>query len=314
MIIKEISNSAPENLQTMLCKLDACTVPSIEEFERCDCDCFEGCLEKFPVFAKVGGTDKQNDKSSFLYRVLTATDTGSIKLLKKNGNEFEELATLNSATYGTFYDFGTWSQYTDQDLYFGYELEWLSVFTAHGRGEYQIKAELTVTGSSVEKFSQIFVLEEYTDRRADGTVKIQTVQNGDIRRSQFDFTGMEWNQYVRLKGFFGFRTPEFITEEYLTNDYKEEQIQDEIRDEYTLEIESFLEGEVLEDFIYTRLLANEIFVTDYNLCNTNKAKFCDFPVKMQSFEQVFEDRYRKGSLYSLKFTDRFKDNFKRNYK
>ena len=164
------------------------------------------------------------------------------------------------------------------------------------------------------KWSDIYNLLEFSDSRADQTFVMRTLMNGKIKRSAFDFTGINWENWIRLPGYFGFRTPEFITEEYLTNNYEEEQIQDEIRDEYTLWIEKLLDASVSEEFIYHNLLANEIFITDYNLCNTDKKKFTNFPVKPSSIDEPVEDRYTKGRFYKVKFTDRFKDNFKRNHK
>lgn len=315
MILLEIGNSEPEQLHAMACKIESCTFDGIDALEFCDCSCNQGCQIKLPVFAKPGGTDYQNDKSSFLFRVLTATDSAAIKLFKKENNQWIEKVDLTaSPTYGTPYPFGTWTTYPGQELYIGYQLNWSSVYTNFGHGEYYVVGELTVLGDSIEQRSDIFELLEYSDDRADGTFVIHNIQNGNIKRSPFDWTGMEWNQWLRLPGYFGFRRPTFITEEHLTNEYEEEQIQDEIRDEYTLEINEFLNGELAEELIYRRLLANKLFITDYNQCNTFRNKFINFPVKPSSIEDPFEDRYRAGILYEIKFTDRFKDNFKRNYK
>lgn len=314
MIFLESTNTAPENLHAMACKLETCTVDPVDESEFCDCRCNDQCQLKLRVFANPGGEDKENDCTSFLFRLLDAADTGEIKLFKKENEVWVEKETLNDPSFGTFYPVGTWTNCPGQELYFGYKLDWEPVFTTHGHGEYYVMAEMTILGSSVNQFSDIYSLLEYTDERADETVVIHTIQNGNIRRSAFDWTGMEWEQWIRLDGYFGFPKPTFITEEYLLNNYKEEQLQDEIRDEYTLEIDTKMTGPLAQDFIYTRLLANEFFVTDYNKCNTDKKRFCNFPVKPLSIEDPFEDRFAIGRFYTVKFTDRFKDNFKRNHK
>lgn len=314
MIFIQLNNTSPENLHAMECKLEACTVESVEESIFCDCSCVDGCFRKLPVFAKVGGTDKQNDKSSFLFRVLNSADTCALELWKKEGTAWVKKEDLNNNTFGIFYDLGAFTQHTGQELYCGYQLNWLPVFTTHGFGEYYVRADMSILGQAVEQFSETFYLLEYSDSRADETVSIYTVQNGDIRRSPFDYTDMNWEQWIRVHGYFGFPRPTFITEEYLLNNYEEEQIQDEIRDEYTLEIDQKLSGGLAQDLIYTRLLANKIEVTDYNSCNTDSKRFCNFPVKPSSIEEPSEDRYAKGRFYKVKFTDRFKDNFKRNHK
>lgn len=314
MILIEVPNSAPENFHVLACKIDSCTVQGIEDTDFCDCECNHGCTLKLPVFAKAAGTDYENDRRFFSWRVLSQGDTASMELYKLVGNTWELQTILNNNAYGFYYPLGTWTLYPGQELQFGYELDWESVLINFGHGEYRVKADMSVLGQPVVKWSDIYYLLEFSEQRADQTFVMRTIMNGKIRRSPFDWTGLEREQWIRLPGYFGFRTPTFITEEYLLNNYKEEQIQDEIRDEYTLWIERLLDASVSEEFIYHSLLANEIFFTDYNLCNTDKKKFTNFPVKPSSIDEPFEDRYTKGRFYKVKFTDRFKDIFKRNQK
>jgi len=312
MIITELNNDAPELLHAMSSSVETCRVVKVDDVDMCDCRCNEGCVLKLPVFAISGGTDYQNDKSSFLYTTASIVGTGAMELHKKEGSTWVKKADLNNNALGTYFPKNTWTAHAHQLNYFGYEIEWENVLTSYGHGEYMIKTTITVFGNATVKYSDIYYLLEYTDQRADGTVRIHTIQNGYIKRGRFDWSDMNWNQYIRLHGYFGFRTPTFITEEYLTQKYVDEQIQDEIRDEFTLEINDMLNNNVSEDFIYNRMLANEIFITDYNLCNTQQ--YINYPVKPESFDNVFEDRYVKGRAYTIKFTDRNKDIIKRNYK
>lgn len=314
MIVLEVANTDPESLHAMACQIKACTVDSLDTEEFCDCSCVEGCVIKLPVFAKPGGEDCQNDKTSLMYRVIGPADTELMELFKKEGNSWVKKADLDNNTLGIYYPLGTWSNYSGQELQFGYQIQWENVFTNFGFGEYYIKTTLDILGQTIEKQSDIYYLLEFTPERADETVLIHTIQNGKIRRSPFDWTDINWHQWIRFNGYFGSPRPNFITEEYLTNDYQEEQIQDEIRDEYTLEIDQKLTGKLSYDFIYTRLLANQIFITDFNSCNADKDRFKNFPVKPQSIDDPIGDRYSDGRFYSIKFTDRFKDNFKRNFK
>ena len=147
---------------------------------------------KLPVFAKVGGTDYQNDKRGFMWRVLSGSDTATMELYKLVGSTWTLQATLNNNTYGIYYPLGTWTQYSGQSLQFGYQLNFESVLNAFGHGEYRVKADMTIFGQSVVKWSDIYNLLEFSDSRADQTFVMRTLMNGKIKRSAFDFTGINW--------------------------------------------------------------------------------------------------------------------------
>ena len=313
MVTTQLTNVNPETLSAMECQLEACVVERPSTRGLCECRCSEQCVFKLPVFADTSGNARKNDNSDFLFRLLSSFDTGTMELWKyENGTTVKKADLDATNTYGTYYALGTWTQYPNQELYFGYFLEWLKVFNAFGAGQYFVKTELTILAVSQTINSDIFVLNQYEDYLADETIKIKTVQNGQVRRSQFDFTGMNWNQEIRLKGFFGFRTPELQTDRYLDEDYITKQVQDEIVDTYTMEINKFMNGAVCEDFIYSRMLANEIYVTDYNRCTTEE--ITDLHVVLEEFSDVYEYRYHSGRAYEMKFTEAAKDRFKRNFK
>jgi hypothetical protein len=313
MITTKLTNIDPEELSAMECQLEACVVERPTTRGVCDCRCSEQCVFKLPVFADTSGNARNNDNSDFLFKLLSSFDTGALELWKyENGTPVKKDDLDNTNTYGTFYDLGTWTQYPNQELYFGYFLEWLKVFNAFGAGQYFVRAELTILAVSQTIDSDIFVLNQFDHNLADETIKIKTVQNGQVRRSAFDFTGMNWQQEIRLPGFFGFRTPELKTDRYLDEDYVTKQVQDEIVDTYTMEINKFMNGSVCEDFIYSRMLANEIYVTDYNRCTTEE--ITDLHVVLEEFSDVYEYRYHSGRAYEMKFTEAAKDRFKRNFK
>jgi hypothetical protein len=71
----------------------------------------EICCDCLGVFGG-GSEDYQNDKSTFFYRRSQASDTITLKL-KKDGTE---VATITDNTYGTLYDFGTWTTDPQKNL------------------------------------------------------------------------------------------------------------------------------------------------------------------------------------------------------
>jgi hypothetical protein len=98
------------------------------------------------------------------------------------------------------------------------------------------------------------------------TVRIETVQNGSINGgpTEFNFVGMEWENMFRLPGHVSTRKPTLEDESYLTSKRERKLIQRKIINTYTLHTE-LIPRSVVNLLIYDSLLANSIFVTDYNL-------------------------------------------------
>ncbi len=212
MIIITLPNGTPQSTEGMAVKLSGQTLPEITVTETNDfCYCETECKYNPLVLAEVGGEDYKNDKSQFLFRRLISGDSVEMKLYKDG----VELATLNNNTYGTFFN-GFASGNIYQQLYVGYLLEWEEVYNLHGAGAYMIKTELNIVGNTSTVNSELYNLMGYSDRVADNTVRIETTQNGNILGSDFDFTGLEWFQSMRVRGNFYEDSESFEKNAYLT--------------------------------------------------------------------------------------------------
>lgn len=305
-IIINQTNSGAMTQNYIAARLNASTIPSLQitpnANEFCLCDYICDYEEK--VFGKVGGEEYQKDTSAFLYKVYDAADTVVIKL-QKNG---VDLATITGTTYGLHYPLGSISQ---QPLYSGVQLDWTKVLNLHGGGYYKIKAEITIFGSTEEVYSHQFRLYPFSEENAHGTVRVQTIQNGDIFSGQFDYTGMMWAQSFRIKGYFGFKKPTIEIDEYQDETRTKQQIQDRIVNEYLLET-GLLPSIISNQLIYDNMLANKIYISDYNLFNNEIYR--KFEVRISSFDDAKLFRMTPRGLYTFKFTD-IKDNIiKRNFK
>ncbi len=220
----------------------------------------------------------------------------------------DKVADLNNDDYGTFFNgFGAGSP--EQQLYVGYLINWLDVYNAFGAGKYTIVANLDIIGSQTTSTSREFILALYSDVLADGTVRIESYQNGNIFGNNFDFTGLNWYQSLRLPGIFGNPTPTFETTEYKTSTHKRVQNKATMGREWTLNTK-LINWEVAEVLVYNKMLGNEILITDYQI----KAESIWRRVKlfMQEIEkpEVIGNPNRK---YNIKFVDE-KDIFtKRNF-
>lgn len=306
MITTELPNTSPITAGPGLAvKLAGSLLPNIPiEATNDFCYCGE-CEYKELVFASNSSDWWKNDKSAFLFTKLIAADTITIKL-QKNG---VDVATISDDTLGTYY-----STFTAQPLYVGWVADWKAIYTAHGVGEYQVIAEKVILGDAVNyNFeSQIFTLKVYSDLLADGTVRVETYQKGNIRSSVFDYTDLlpnGWYQSYRLRGIFGYKTPKFETDNYISNDYQRVQIQDKIVNEYTLETE-LLPSNISNALIYDNLLSNEFLITDYNQFNEEiYRRISLYPISVN--KDFFGNNRR--TKFAIKFVDKFDSVIKSNY-
>jgi hypothetical protein len=264
MITQILTNSNPYPSRLGINQLLQVTGTNTFSFEDTNdiCYCAIECEYREPVFAEVGGEDYKNDHSSFLFRKVDTNDIISFELFK-NG---VKVADLNNNTLGEYY-----SSFATQPLQTGFIIDWEKVLPVHGAGKYRFKAPQTILGESNTFESRIFELKPYSDRSADKTVRIKGIQTGDIEGSRFVFRDLlpdGWPFYVRVRGYFQEVEPE-LTKGFLKDSERViAQIQDEIVKKYTLDIYQapksvlnlFLNGEIS--------LANNIFVTDYNIFNT----------------------------------------------
>lgn len=305
MITINLTNSTPYVYGSgMAVKVIGNSLPEIKEDVVLDfCICNFVCDYVGKVFAKIGGEDFENDRTSFIFQKLIPADTVSMKLFKNN----IEIATLNDDTYGTFFNFG---DITPQPLYTGYLLEWEKVFALHGSGTYQIKTDTDIVGNATTVESQKFFLLPFSEEEANGTVRLEWIQNGNILSSLFDFTGINWYQSIRFEGNFGRKKPSLEKDFYETQNRERKQIQDNVITTYTLETK-LLPSKISNKLYYDMGLANSILISDYNIFNNEI--FRQKEVDTESYEEPeYFSRNTSGS-HNLIFTDRFQIDKKRNF-
>ena len=307
MIIQQISNSNPYTTNIGNCikqlgqSINTLTDDKVNDI--CICD-YIGCTYKEQVFAYSGSDIWKNDKSDFLYRRLISSDTVSI-YLQKDGIDLVE---LTDDSLGTLFD-GFPNGNSEQQLYYGYLLDWKLVLAAHGVGNYNIRTELSVLGSELEVYSRDFKLSIFSDLAADGTVKIDTVQNGNILGSEFDYTGIRWNSSIRISGRFGNPTPVYEEDRYLDQTNTYQQVKATMSREWFLNT-GLLNSEVAQKLVYNKLLGNEIYITDYSIKAENIWR--SIPVKLDEIAkpEIFNYPYKR---YNIKFVDNKLIYQKRNY-
>ena len=306
MITVQLTNSSPYAYTSGVAEiLEGTTIPSYKVQETndiCICDIPGLCEYTSLVFGEVAdSTYWKNDKRSFLYQKLISSDTITINLYK-NG---VLLTTITDDTYGEY--FSTLAPIQANYVYFILDFE--KVASLSGYGTYQIKTDVSIIGISETLESEFFKLEPYSDIRANGTVRIETYQNGNIIGSPFDFTGLNIYQSHRIKG--DLKVEESLEiENYQTQNYKLSQIQDQVVNEWTLNTK-LLPSLITKDLIYNNLLANQLQVTDYNINNHEIYRRVElYPTEIPEAKSFGNNPNKK---YIIKFTDKTPDNIKRNF-
>jgi len=294
-------------LKYLAVKDEASPVPSIVEEEILDfCFCNFECDYQEPVFATLPADASdtiKNDQTATLYRLFDPADTITINLIR-NGLD---IAVLTGSALGTDFPLGS---LVPQPLYRGFLIDWNKVLDAHGSGIYQVRADVVILGTPLQIFTNEFNLTLFSEYTADRTVRIETFQNGNIESSQFDYTDLNWFQSIRIPGKFWDKQPKFTTENLLSGSRSIIQVQDSVRNVYTLNTE-LLNSKAANRMIYDYFLANKVFITDYNLFNFEIYR--QLEVYPEDYgDATYFSQSRKG-IFEFTFTDKKQDILKRNF-
>jgi len=293
-------NATPHNRGLMAGMILARPVQSLDSGFADVCSCVCDCEPFQRVFGSNTTDHWKNDTIPFLFKRITSSDTVTMQLYRNGAL----VGTLNSTTYGLYYDFGSFPNVD----YKGFQLDFKKVFLALGYGEYYVKTTIVSLGDTIIHESPTYECMEYSDERANGTVKIETYQNGYIM-SGFDYTGMNWYQSYRIAGVFGDKKPSLEIDNYQNSARDLTQVQDSISNLYTLETK-MLPSNLLNAITYDGLLANRILITDFNFCSYERYKRLEvYPDSIEDFT-TFELN-PKGTA-KFKFTDKRQNIIKRN--
>lgn len=265
----------------------------------CDLECAYNEI----VFGSSDNDWWKNDKTTVPFRRYISSDTVTIELYK----EGVSIATLNDNTLGVYTN-GFGSGNAEQQLYEVFELDWQKVYLAHGWGNYQIVASLNIVGVASTWESVNYTLLQYTDKRANKTVRIETISNGKTNGSIFDFTGLNLYSSYRISADFIENVETLEIKKYKTSQKEWRQIQDKVIENYELRTK-MLPRVVTSTLTKQISLANDIKITDYKLMAEELyRRISVYPI---NFEKTQLENNRK-SIYNIKFTAKNENFIKRN--
>jgi len=265
-----------------------CSVPTTpQQPQTIVSEDLDECCYQSPVLASSTSNDEwKNDINSFLFKRNFSNETITLTL-QKDG--ITDLPIVND-DYGVYSDFGAFSDYPN---YKGIKIEWQKVLLLEGSGTYRIKIESNFLTGSQTSYSIPFVLNEYTQDRADKTFRVQSVQNGYLRHIDFDFTNLNWVDGLRIRGFFGNRQAEYEQENVLYANRDSKQVRSELINKYvcqTMQIPDCITDQIIEYHNF----ANKLFFTDYNL-NNHKKTYIQKEVVFDSMESI---DYKDTSVFA----------------
>lgn len=267
MIYNEMTNLTPMPLCGMAITTAVFSVNGVEPQFISNC-CFScECEECYPVF--VGDEDWQNEKTTFAFIKTISTDTFSFKVYKDNILK----TTITDNTYGDLV-----SSYATNTKQYSFVLDWKKIYVAFGRGSYTVKNDYTIMGVSKTYTSQKFCVTEYDCKEANGWIKLEWTQKGNIESNEFKFC-TPLNHCIKIKGWLDIQAPKTVEDTYRTSTREVKTFRKEQINNYLLNFKLIREN-MLSLFNENMVLSDKILLTDYNDKGTNwiqrELKFIEF--------------------------------------
>ena len=258
-------------------------------------EALDECCYKSPVLASLSDPSEwQNDINSFLFKRNFSSETITLTL-QKNG--VTDLPIINN-DYGIYYDFGTLANYPD---YKGIQIQWQKVLLLEGEGSYRLKVESSFISGAITEFSISFDLKQYSQERANGTFRIQSVMNRYLEHIDFDFTGLNWVDGLRVQGFFGNRQAEYEDEYIIYANRNSKRNRTELINNYSCQT-MLIPDCITDEIIEYHNFANKLIFTDYNL-NNHKKNYVQKEVVFDTMETIEYNSTTNFVSLELKYKD-----------
>jgi hypothetical protein len=261
------------------------------------------------VLADLSDTDPyKNDFTSVFYKRQTPNDTVSYEIVGQSTGT----TALVDGTHGVLYAFGGAEQ---PDLSY-FKVEWRKILSTIGEDVFTIRKVLTIAGQNFTVDSlQNYNLKSFTQTLADKTVRIDSKLDGKLVRIDTDFRNSDYENSIRVQGYFGDRQANFEQDNVVFSSkkgigYFEDQITMSNDWEYVLKAYNIPECQgrtIFEELIF----GNQMYISDYNLNNHDYRYELQPVILSDDGGTEYQVRSRKANI-NLTFRDRSKDNRKTN--
>ncbi len=269
----------------------------LPEPDPCECKGLKDCqYEELALADLTDDASYRNDIKGLWYKRKDPAFDVDFFIKDEDGNE----TPLNDGTFGTFYDFGSFVN--DSNLK-GYHLEWRRVLAVLGAGKYILIRKIGFFGLTSDFESYPYNCQPFSDDIANQTVRIISKMDGSLLDKEVNFKGTEWIDGMRIRGFFGDRQASLEKETITTIDNKVNQVKADILNEYELRT-NLLPDAVVDYIIEYHSLANEIWISDYNIYN-HSYKYIDKSVQLDNFNEIRYPNKNRSAILSATFSDRY---------
>ena len=192
--------------------------------------------------------------------------------------------------------------------YFGSKVAWKTILSSFGIGKYRVDFNY-VSGN---RYSMEYCLEEYSQRRADETVrfeyKLNSVIGSKTQTEVTDYVGLNWLGQIRLdNAIFNNRSAPYEVEGVRMSNGRERTISKSFRETYSLELRRS-QREIFDLLMYTVLMADDLKVCDYN--SSNNDDFVNTLVEVNGEFAPDNSNSRPYPSGSIEFISRYSNNKK----
>lgn len=269
------------------------------------CTCIQQCIPCLKVFTDETGSDFwKNDKFQVFLNVASGT-TVTYTLFFTDGSGTQEI-NVTDGTYGTLNDGSS-----STPAYVMYELDFYKIWDNLGYGEVSFRiASDNGDGTRIQQVdSPCFKIYRYSDRLANGTVRIETTQSGNILSGN-KYGSFQFSQQIRLPGSLKFTGNTTESDRLVLNGDIRNQIvvKDQVFPTYDLEIRLASSAQVWF-LMFDYLFSGSVKISDYNLYNyvvdpKNRAAafYRSIPVDRVDEDHNSEGmRNRKTTVFKLEY-------------
>jgi len=268
--------------------------PAVKTICPCDFRC------PFVEWAFVGSGDYESDKASFLFTKVSVVDSIEFKIIKNGVVK----ATVSDDSYGAYY-----STFTAQPLYSGFIADWALISAAFGYGHYQIRASLTIIGTSYDIDSHVYHVVPFNLRFAHNTVKVESYQTGQIV-SGFDFRGLVdggWYSSLRVPATMVMQGS-MESDRYFDSQYRLIQNRDRVIRTFNVNMR-LIPDQIHDHFVGFVSLANYNRLSAYDAYSEQEWR--NIEVVCENIGD-FDSKSNGFGVFSMEFKDRRENIIKRN--
>lgn len=226
---------------------------------------------------------------------------------KSQAGDVISFEMVDCSTGNVIANYGVVKNFPNDPLVEGFEYDWRQVLINEGPGTYDINMNYTISGLTSSVLKGRFTLKEYSISRAKGTVRFLSIFDSLylFNGGEVDFTGSNFRDSIRFKGFYGKRQPGTQIKQLIDTGRESKKTTRENLNTYELKTDPVLEciTKPLLEFFF--LCEDQTFVTDHNFFN-HTYKYFDWPVVIDEEPEVDYKEYSRYADITAVFADKKK--------